>query len=145
MNIPITIDNVRSLFNFMKVTETESFYDSYGKAEACYKALFADCTTRAYGKKGLAINELVVYHKFHTWAWLMPVVDKIVRTQRVYDKGTDLCHARTFGMQNDDNQFMVRFNGCPLHTSDTLFNATLLAVLDFVSTVEAHPEDFILP
>lgn len=72
--------------------------------------------------------------KYHTsWDWLMPVVEKVMSC---YNNDSFL---RTFGMKNEeDGQFMVRFNMRPLFEADTLIEATYEAVVSFI---EEHNED----
>ena len=71
------------------------------------------------------------------WAWLMPVVENICR--REYDDG-DNAYFRTFGMvRNEGKTVMVRINRHILCESDTLIEATYLAVLDFIKFFNENP------
>ena len=78
-------------------------------------------------------GQILSYHD--CWEWLMPVLEKIVRTKVgdgiVY---IDYPFLRTFGAINESTgKIMVRFNGQGLFQSDTLIEATYLAVIDFIS------------
>lgn len=73
--------------------------------------------------------ETIPYIK--SWDALMLVVEKIIRTK--YEDG-DTAYLRTFGMQKEDGQYMVRFNCNPVFWAPTLIEATYLAVLDFIKT-----------
>jgi len=73
--------------------------------------------------------------QFHcSWNWLMPVVEKICRLKIGDGKEfVDYPNLRTFGMLNEETgEIMVRFNGFVLVQSDTLIQATYMAVVDFV-------------
>lgn len=99
--------------------------------------------------------------KYHeSWAWLMPVVEKITgipyESEEV-DNGFGVKvtvvqrpYLRTFGMINDENgHYMARFNRCALHMAPTLIEATYSAVVEFIklynlpsSEEEAREWDF---
>lgn len=80
---------------------------------------------------------------FHeSWGWLMQVLEKISEevhpdyfqycpdSERVpYE---DTAWPRTFGMRDEEGNYMVRFNACPLHKGKTLIEAVWLACVDFV-------------
>ena len=72
------------------------------------------------------------YHQ--SWDWLMPVVDKIMRTK--IGNGVEYVeypYLRTFGMLNEETKNpMVRFNGFQVFEAETLIEATFLAVVDFL-------------
>ena len=62
---------------------------------------------------------------------LMEVVEKICR-EKFNDESNETSYLRTFGMINEDGDFMVRFNRGRLFVSETLIGATFDAVLDFL-------------
>jgi hypothetical protein len=77
--------------------------------------------------------------KYHTsWDWLMPVVEKISTIQFTDESwiGSEpyqnYAWPRTFGMRDEEGNYMVRFNASPLHTASTLIEAVWLAVVDFI-------------
>ncbi len=76
--------------------------------------------------------ELADYHS--NWHSLMPVLEKLCKTELVYgnvdEKYTK--YPRTFGMIDEQGNFMVRLNCAPLFTAPTLIQATWLAVVDFL-------------
>lgn len=63
-----------------------------------------------------------------SYEWLMPVVEKIIKFKYEDD---DTAYLRTFGMMKE-GKIMVRFNRHQLFSSDTLVEATWLAVVDFI-------------
>jgi len=69
-----------------------------------------------------------------SWDWLMPVVDKIMRTK--IGDGVEYVaypYFRTFGMLNEETKNpMVRFHGFQVFEAETLIEATFLAVVDFL-------------
>ena len=72
----------------------------------------------------------IITHYDISWNWLMPVVEKILKTK--LDK-----HVRqtfkTFGMvDNKTGDFMVRFNGFFLHIDNDLIKATYKAVIEYI-------------
>ncbi len=83
--------------------------------------------------------------RFHlSWDWLMPVVEKIMThrypdyygsTGRTEDDGEydDCAHFRTFGMRDNEGNYMVRINASPLFKAPTLIEATFKAVVDFIT------------
>lgn len=80
-------------------------------------------------------TENVVHLRYHCdWSWLMPVLDKICRI-KIGDgiKYVEFAYPRTFGTLNEETgQMMVRLNGFQLFQSDTLIEATYLAIIDFI-------------
>lgn len=82
------------------------------------------------------ITEQISKAEFHTnWAWLMPVIEKIIRTQIEYEDATlsDTYYLRIFGMLNEETgHLMVRFNACDFFEAKKLIDAAWLAVVDFV-------------
>lgn len=71
------------------------------------------------------------YHR--NWASLMPVVEKINTYE--YEDG-ELAFIRTFGQYNKEGLPMVRINRMGLFTSETLIQATYLAVVNFLSSIK---------
>jgi hypothetical protein len=73
-----------------------------------------------------------------SWNWLMPVVEKISTIQFTDDSWIgsepyqDYAWPRTFGMRNEEGNYMVRFNANSVHTAPTLIEAVWLAVVDFI-------------
>jgi len=75
--------------------------------------------------------------KYHSsWDWLMPVVEKICRTEIVQDDDfTEYFYTRTFGMVNSTTGgIMVRINRCIVFEAATLIEATYLAVTHYLIT-----------
>ena len=64
-----------------------------------------------------------------SWDWIMPVVEKIIK-YKVNDKENH--YLRTFGMKDEEGNFMVRFNGGFLHSDPDLLIATYNAVCEFI-------------
>jgi hypothetical protein len=89
---------------------------------------------------GISIDQL----EYHTsWDWLMPVVEKI--GQHHYpdfwgkqgkpsdaNEWDDTAYPRTFGMRDDEGNYVVRINASTLVRGKTLIEATWLAVVDFI-------------
>jgi hypothetical protein len=78
-------------------------------------------------------GQVLLYHS--SWDWLMPVVERVVKLKIgdgvVY---VDHPYLRTFGATNEaTGKIMVRFNGQALFQSDTLIEATYLAVIDIIN------------
>lgn len=77
--------------------------------------------------------------KYHSsWDWLMPVVEKIFKmsepeTNHEVSEYVTEYFFRTFGMQDDKHQFLVRINGFSLHESKSLIEATWQAVIEFIN------------
>lgn len=65
---------------------------------------------------------------FHS---LMRVVEKICK-EKFNDDSNETPYLRTFGMMNDDGDFMVRFNRGHLFTDESLIKATFNAVVEFL-------------
>jgi hypothetical protein len=93
----------------------------------------------AYTSQQLAEDDFYNNAKYHTsWEWLMPVVEKISTIQFTDEswKGSEpyqnYAWPRTFGMRDEEGNYMVRFNASPLHTASTLIEAVWLAVVDFI-------------
>jgi hypothetical protein len=81
------------------------------------------------------ISEQISKAEFDTrWDWLMPVVDKLMRT-KIGDgvEYVEYPYLRTFGMLNEETKnTMVRFNGFQVFEAETLIEATFLAVVDLL-------------
>lgn len=78
-------------------------------------------------ERGVPYRITDIHYDTH-WGWLMEGVDEIVKYQ--YEDGTT-AFLRTFGMQDEDGLFMVRFNRMFLHKGKTLFEATFNAVKEW--------------
>lgn len=75
--------------------------------------------------------------KYHvSWDWLMPVIEKI--SSHSFGDG-DRAYPRTFGMKNDDGDYMVRFNRYRVCYAESFINAAWLAVVDFIKSHKANP------
>lgn len=90
-------------------------------------------TYRPYGSSSADL-------KYDTsWDWLMPVIEKISKLNLPDTDGSSEYwqpFPRTFGMTNDDNgNFMFRFNRYCLHEAPNLIDAAYSAVVDFISTL----------
>jgi hypothetical protein len=73
--------------------------------------------------------------KYHeSWDWLMPVIEKICKL-KIGDgvEYVEYAYPRTFGMINDEGEFMVHLNGFQLQYGETLIEATYKAVVDFLT------------
>jgi len=75
------------------------------------------------------------YHS--SWEWLMPVVEKISRIPLPGDgtrpaESHETFYPFTFGMLSPTGRPMVRICASTLFESDTLIEATWLAVVDFI-------------
>jgi hypothetical protein len=75
--------------------------------------------------------------EFHdSWAWLMPVVEKISKMPLLNVDNTpctdiiDTCYPITFNMPTEDGRVMFRFKGFSLHTDDKLIDAVHAAVYE---------------
>jgi len=67
---------------------------------------------------------------FHSsWDKIMPVVEKII--EHKFDNGENH-YLRTFGMKDEEGNFMVRFNRGFLHSDPNLLIATYNAVCEFI-------------
>lgn len=82
-------------------------------------------------------NSAFDYHE--SWKSLMPVVNKIMDVK--YDDTVDgTAYLRTFGMKNDEGQYMVRFNRYSLHAAEKLRDATYAAVIEFIQSHNQLPK-----
>ena len=86
-------------------------------------------------------DKIVPYDKSYNYTWgnLMPVVEKISTIQFTDESWKenpvpyyDYAWPRTFGMRNEQGQYMVRLNASTLHTADKFIDAVYLAVVDFI-------------
>ncbi len=81
---------------------------------------------------GISIGTFNYYH--FSWSQLMPVVEKLCKTELTYanvdEKYTK--YPRTFGMLDDEGNFMVRLNCASVFHASTLIEATWLAVVDYI-------------
>jgi len=76
---------------------------------------------------------------YHTsWDWLMPVVEKICKYE--FDDASieshdtyDYSYLKTFGMLDEDGNFLVRFNRGFLHAEKILIDAVFKAVVEFIN------------
>lgn len=69
-----------------------------------------------------------------SWGWLMPIIEKISAI-KIGDgvEYVEYAYPRTFGMINEETKHvMVRLNGFPCFSADTLIEAAYLAVVDFI-------------
>lgn len=93
-----------------------------------------DVTTTTKGQHKETYKQLVHSKNLEydtSWNWLMPVVEKIY--SYIFTDNGDRSYVRTFGMINDENnQFMFRFNRGQLHQSDSLITAAYSAVCEFI-------------
>ena len=79
------------------------------------------------------------FHK--SWDWLMPVIEKIGDipyeekdgwTKEDYVTRNAFSYPRTFGMKDEDDLYMFRFNAQQLFQARTLIESAWLAVVDFI-------------
>lgn len=78
----------------------------------------------------MGCSEIKNYHS--DWALLMPVVELICLIRTEGNMSHDFCYPRTFGMMDENKQFMVRFNCHGLCFGNTLLEATYNAVVEFL-------------
>jgi hypothetical protein len=107
--------------------------------EKIHRFMGADWTKQEFQWRPGASSPMTIEHLNHyrtSWGWLMPVVEKI-SAQKFEDE--DTAHLRTFGMINDEGNFMVRFNRQDLFKAKTLLEATYLAVCDYVNSHPSTP------
>lgn len=101
------------------------------------------CLKNRVGPPGNRIRR-VTELKYHTsWEWLMPVFEKISTLRYPnYWNGKkpddanpfeDCAHPRTFGMRDEEGNYMVRLNANTLHAHSTWIGAAWLAVVDFIN------------
>lgn len=76
----------------------------------------------------------LMFHK--SWDWLIPVIEKISKLNLPDPDGSSedwQPFPRTFGMINDENgNFMFRFNRYGLHEAPVLIDAAYSAVVEFL-------------
>lgn len=80
----------------------------------------------------------------NSWLWLMPVLEKLCRTQ-IGDGDIYIKYAtpRTFGMLNEETgQIMVRLDGFQLFQADTLIEATYLAIVEVLQFLAQNNQFF---
>lgn len=73
--------------------------------------------------------------EFNTrWDWLMPVIEKLAKLKLRYENVPEdyYKYPVTFGMTDEEGNFMVRLNCAPLFSAKTLIEAAWLAVVDFL-------------
>lgn len=120
---------------FMGIKEIQSTYNSYGKECPFWYTRYLTYRTGSYGEPNKSFDQFLEDAKFKTsWDWLMPVLEKIVKTPIgdgiEYVKYPNL---RTFGMINENTgNVMVRINGSQVFESTQLIEATYDAVIDFL-------------
>lgn len=99
-------------------------------------------------------KHLVPAYCYHiNWIELMDAVQKIGeyhypnyygargRDHEQENDWDDCAYLRTFGMRDDEGNYMVRFNASTLIRAKTLIGATWLAVIDFISWYNKGKED----
>ncbi len=90
---------------------------------------------RIYHPKLETTTYINVWDYKNNWNELMPVVEKIC-DYNYPDVHDFAAFMRTFGMKDDNGNYMVRVNGMPLHSAKTLLEATYSAVLEFIVSLE---------
>ena len=137
-NPPLLIASVSGsalIAEFMDIKEIESSYDSYGEQLPYWYTPYLGYRTGSYDAPNNSFEQFLQQAKFRTsWDWLMPVLEKIVKT-KIGDgiKYVEYPYLRTFGMINEETgDFMVRLNGSQLFQAKELFEATYDAVIDFL-------------
>jgi hypothetical protein len=106
------------------------------------------CTTITdyFGKHEYWINDPYIEpHLFFNsnWNWLMPVVEKIAKTKMRFRNVEEdyYSYPVTFGMSNEEGDFMVRLYCGQLFSKPKLIEAAFLAVVDFIKLYnEPNPE-----
>lgn len=127
----LNITESRLIANYMQIEEVKVFYESYGYLETSYRTSYLSFSTLAYGTPGKSLAVLLEENKFKTsWDWLMPVIEKILKTEK-FEDGSPV-GLRTFGEISDKGLFMVRFERCSLHQSDSFLKASYYAVIDYL-------------
>jgi hypothetical protein len=71
-----------------------------------------------------------------SWQWIMPVVEKIARMRIKYLNEDEYFspYPVTFGMIDDEGNFMVRFHSHQLFQSSSFIEAVWMAVIDFIKS-----------
>lgn len=91
-------------------------------------------------KKVLTERISIANLKYHSsWNWLMPVVEKISKLETPNDKYengeriyVENYSPRTFGLMNENGEYLFRFNGHQLLTSESFIGSVYLGVVDFI-------------
>ncbi len=117
---------------FIGATEMSSSTDSNG-IKTINSFQIDDIYCRNY-----EADRILKYHS--SWNWLMPVVEKIMnydypdyhREDAPEHPFEDCAYLRTFGMRDENGNYMVRFNASRLFITTTLIEATYMAVIDFI-------------
>jgi len=137
-NPPLLIASVSGsalIAEFMGIKEIKSSFDSYGNQEPIWYCGYLGYRTSAFSVPNKSFDQFLKDAKFRTsWDWLMPVLEKIVKT-KIGDgiKYVEYPYLRTFGMVNEETgDVMVRLNGSQLFQSKELFEATYDAIIDFL-------------
>jgi hypothetical protein len=68
-----------------------------------------------------------------SWDELIPVIEKI---SKIPFDGRDTFYPRTFGMTDEEGNFMFRFNGHCLFAHKELIKAAYAAVVDLIKTYD---------
>lgn len=91
--------------------------------------------------------------KYHTsWNWLMPVIEKIAKLSLTYENVDEQYspYPTTFGMLDQEGNYMVRLYCNPVFAAEKLIEAAWLAVVDFLQwyvpenaarRIEAEPKN----
>lgn len=79
------------------------------------------------------------YHQ--DWSWLMPVIEKMAQLKIKYrDSDEEFSpYPNTFGMVDNEGNYMVRVYCAPLFCATTLIEAAWLAVVDFLEWYSKEP------
>lgn len=86
--------------------------------------------------------------KYHeNWEWLMPVIISIAKLELKYLNEDETYHPypRTFGMLDEEGNFMVRLSGSQLFVAKELIHAAWLAVVDFLEDYIKNPNNANIP
>ena len=131
---------------FMGVKETKSSFDSYGHNSPCWYTTNGLHRSSTFTVPDKSFSEFVNESRYHiSWDWLMPVVEKI--SKHIYESYKDnngykdvivddRAFMRTFGMIDNNGNWMVRINRMTLHQEDTLIKATYNAALEFIKFIK---------
>jgi hypothetical protein len=138
MKQKITEGQALMLVNFMDIREEANPFYSSGVRHTSFKASYAGYTTSSY-TLSKALGELVANNQFgSSWAWLMPVVEKITGLYRQADYPEQVFLSCFGEYDYSEGKFVVSFNVRSACKGATLFDATLAAVLDFVQNYDSN-------
>lgn len=137
--VDLSSGDLALLFGFMGVNEQTEVYDSYGSEASIFYMEYAGYRTRSYSEPYLSLNELFVNNKFSvSWDWLMPVVERVSCFPSPSGGTHNVSHYFLDGV------WVVRVAGFSDVKSESLHDAFLLAVLEFIRHILGVHKSFIV-